>query len=196
MSDTTATPDMGMSNYSPVTGTYRSYETQDDFEDDGAPQSDAFDYSLANTATPSMRALPSPPALPRTSTATPGRSRARALSFLSSVGMDSPPFTSHKLKGEFSASGADGSYGDDGDESEAAFSGGAYDFALRPEEDDEEDEDIRTSTRGIGSEPSSRRRQRKSSFQRLAVSELWWMAGSAALVFGLTATAVILSVIG
>jgi hypothetical protein len=97
-----------------------------------------------------------------------------------------------------SVTSRNGSYRGDGDDSEAAFAGGAYDFALRPEEDDEDEDNevVADQPKATNADGFPRQRQRKSSFQPLGALELWWMTASAALVLGLTAAAIVLSVVG
>lgn len=94
-------------------------------------------------------------------------------------------------------------YDDDGnEEGQAAGVGGyaftdaAYEYALRPEEDDDDDEDMIVHPATTPDQHQRRATQRKSTFQRLEPVELWWMAGSAGVVVGLTCVAVVLSVVG
>lgn len=115
------------------------------------------------------------------------RSRARAFSFL----LDSSPLppTSHTPSPggrRTSISTLDHSY--------LPFGGDAYDFALRAEEE-EEDERVELSDSTPAGE-AQQRRQYRQTFQPILKEELWWMGVSAATVLGLTAAAVVLSVAG
>ncbi|ORY66790.1 hypothetical protein BCR35DRAFT_181744 [Leucosporidium creatinivorum] len=119
------------------------------------------------------------------------RSRARAFSFL----LDNSPQVLPSLTP--SPGGRRTSISTLDDRSDLPFGGDAYDFALRAEEEDDEDVEAVefTSSSGGGGEAQQRRAYRQT-FQPIVKEELWWMGVSAATVLGLTATAVVLSVVG
>ncbi|GAA6052548.1 hypothetical protein JCM3770_003237 [Rhodotorula araucariae] len=133
----------------------------------------------------SASSAPPPPPLSPTPTATPsvaaGRSRARAFTFLG------VPYADRLDSGPSPHTG------------ETPFIGGAYEYAL--DGDDDEDH-LATEMRevGGGGGPAGGGRGRptafRTSFQPLVGYELAWMGLSAAAVTGLTVAAVVLACIG
>jgi hypothetical protein len=113
------------------------------------------------------------------------RSRARAFSFL----LDSSP-----LPPSSPAPSPGGRRPSLSSTLDDPFAGEAYDFALRAEEEDD-DERVELSDSAPTGEAQQRRAYRQT-FQPIVKEELWWMGFSAATVLGLTATAVVLSVVG
>jgi hypothetical protein len=81
---------------------------------------------------------------------------------------------------------------------ETPFGGAAYDFALRPDEEDQEEEEadgIEMEARGAAAGAGGRRAYRQT-FQPLVAQELWWMGASAGTVLVLTAAACVLMTVG
>lgn len=114
------------------------------------------------------------------------RSRARAFSFL----LDSSPLPPSSVT---PSPGGRRTSVSTLDHSDLPFGGEAYDFALRAEE---EEDDERVELSEIPAGDAQQRRAYRQTFQPIVPEELWWMGISAATVLGLTATAVVLSVVG